>query len=154
MKSSNLILLIFSIFISFSCNDPCDLVDCGQNGICIDGDCECDPGYSGKFCENQTCAADFFVGTFSGTLKCDNSTEGNEIFVFTKISETVIRLTYENGIFSDFELDLTSCEASNFNFYVFFWDTQTITLVDEGIEFRVDYGGSGSNYECVGILTS
>ena len=51
MKKSILILFFVNLFISFlvgcgeeSSDDPCDGIDCGANGTCVDGTCECDVG--------------------------------------------------------------------------------------------------------------
>ena len=33
--------------------DPCEGVDCGTNGSCVSGACECNEGYSGSSCETQ-----------------------------------------------------------------------------------------------------
>lgn len=54
MKTSPLIILMsaLSLFI-FSCNDACDDVNCNNQGICDDGNCECDEGYEGAACENE-----------------------------------------------------------------------------------------------------
>ena len=32
-------------------DDPCDGIDCGQHGICNQGECECEDNYSGNRCE-------------------------------------------------------------------------------------------------------
>ena len=33
--------------------NPCDGVDCGSHGDCVDGVCECDDGWQGEFCDEQ-----------------------------------------------------------------------------------------------------
>ena len=33
--------------------DPCEGVDCGSNGTCVNGSCNCNDGYGGDNCENQ-----------------------------------------------------------------------------------------------------
>lgn len=45
-------LVLFSIQ---SCNDPCDDINCGPNGTCVDGTCECDPGFLGANCDQTLC---------------------------------------------------------------------------------------------------
>lgn len=56
------IIGLLSIFF-ISCIDPCKDKQCG-NGYCIEGDCFCQDGYSGKNCEIME--SDKFVGSFTG----------------------------------------------------------------------------------------
>ncbi len=65
--------------------DPCDTIDCGDNGSCEDGACVCTNGYAGELCdeetpcvgidcgENGTCVV---VGA-EGICECDTGYEGN-----------------------------------------------------------------------------
>ena len=48
------------------CSDPCDDVDCGANGTCVEGTCNCDPGYEGLSCETEIRAK--YIGTYSGDV--------------------------------------------------------------------------------------
>jgi hypothetical protein len=156
MKSSYLILLVFSILLSFSCNDACDLVDCGQNGICNDGTCECDPGYGGKFCENQNCAPDFFEGTYQGILNCNNSKTFDYNLTLKKISETIVNMEFDDGKSIDFDLNLFTCSANTLDSGFFYsWD-YTITYISEGaIQLRVVTSVTqGEDCDCKGTLVS
>lgn len=56
------IIGLMSIFL-ISCIDPCKDKQCG-NGYCIEGDCFCQDGYSGKNCEIME--SDKFTGSFTG----------------------------------------------------------------------------------------
>jgi hypothetical protein len=50
------ILFMTSIGFMISCEplpDPCDGIDCGANGTCVAGICECDAGYDGEFCDDN-----------------------------------------------------------------------------------------------------
>ncbi len=54
MKRLTSLLFTLLIFVFFSCeNDPCIDITCNNNGICIDGICECPDGFEGKYCEEQ-----------------------------------------------------------------------------------------------------
>lgn len=50
-----LLYLCFAVVLFTACGDdpidPCAGVDCGVNGTCIDGTCDCEDGYSGVNCE-------------------------------------------------------------------------------------------------------
>lgn len=37
---------------------PCDNVNCGNYGTCVEGSCQCVNGYSGANCENKVCSVD------------------------------------------------------------------------------------------------
>ncbi|KAK6173688.1 hypothetical protein SNE40_017095 [Patella caerulea] len=41
------------------CKDPCDDVECLNNGVCVDGICNCPCGFSGSDCGVDLCAAEF-----------------------------------------------------------------------------------------------
>lgn len=49
MKSFS-IFIIFFICVLGSCTDPCKKMNC-QAGNCVDGKCDCPPGYSGANCQ-------------------------------------------------------------------------------------------------------
>jgi len=40
---------------SSGCKDECEDLNCGPNGTCVDGTCECDQGYSGANCQTNVC---------------------------------------------------------------------------------------------------
>lgn len=71
MKRINLLLFaMFSIAILTSCTDPCDDVNCLNEGICDDGTCECIAGFEGKNCEILT--RDSIAGNFAIASTCDD----------------------------------------------------------------------------------
>jgi|GEM_PF-1949115 len=46
-------LIVLSILLStmsMSCSDQCKQNDCSYHGYCLDGNCNCDEGYSGESC--------------------------------------------------------------------------------------------------------
>lgn len=62
---SAVLMLIF-----FSCNNPCEDVECKNGGVCLDGNCECSEGYSGDDCGTEVRSV--FIGTFNVTETCPN----------------------------------------------------------------------------------
>lgn len=76
MKTTNF-LIFFFVLLTFSvtnqsCTDPCNDVDCGNNGTCFDGVCICDEGYEGTNCE--TTSATKYIGTYSAVDICNGQT--------------------------------------------------------------------------------
>ncbi len=63
-----------------ACSDPCDNIDCGANGTCVDGECQCDEGYSGVNCETNVCDAincnNGDCDPVTGACTCDEGYEG------------------------------------------------------------------------------
>ena len=81
----NLIYLCFVVLLFTACGDdpvdPCADVDCGANGVCVTGTCDCEDGYSGVNCEifdpcfNIECGEN---GTcVDGTCDCDDGYYGD-----------------------------------------------------------------------------
>ena len=48
MLISVMTMVVFAACIE---QDPCDSIECLNDGICVDGTCICESGYSGKYCE-------------------------------------------------------------------------------------------------------
>lgn len=71
-------LLLLTIFISISqsCRkDACETTTCYNNGVCIDGSCDCPDGYSGEQCQNHDAANG--NTSSSSTNNTNNSTDNN-----------------------------------------------------------------------------
>lgn len=72
-----------------SCKDACDDINCGANGTCVDGTCNCDPGFSGATCDINVCeTVDCNNGTcdpVTGACACNEGYEGD--FCETEIRE-------------------------------------------------------------------
>lgn len=53
----NLFRFLFTLSVSIflislqSCSDKCESVACLNDGLCVDGTCECPPGYTGTYCQ-------------------------------------------------------------------------------------------------------
>lgn len=155
MKVSYFIMLSFIFLISLGCNDPCNMVDCGQNGVCIEGDCECDPGYGGKYCENQNCVTDFFVGTFSTSLQCEDDNTSSYIIKLEKLSDTSLTMIIA-GVSVDLNLDLDNCTATGENLNFFFNRYYTLTYIgNRALQLEVRSNGLlVDENSCKGTMTN
>lgn len=65
MKATTFILAIITTFL-FACDSRCKYKDCGRNGVCDKGFCECTDGYTGEHCEYET--RSYYKGHRYGTL--------------------------------------------------------------------------------------
>jgi len=69
MKKLYLALLLISVsLLSNSCVDKCKNVNCNQ-GICVEGTCNCYPGYSGEFCDIKLTSQ--FKAEWLGSFACE-----------------------------------------------------------------------------------
>ncbi len=83
-----LCLLLFQGLCSCEIPDPCAGIDCGDNGTCEEGICDCDPGYTGENCENTEDPCNgFFCGEHGacvgGTCVCESDYEGDACEIHT-----------------------------------------------------------------------
>lgn len=76
-----------------NCGDACDDVNCGANGTCVEGDCQCDDGYIGTLCDTENRAK--FIGTWtSDAWICDGDTEMGTVVISN--GSTINELTVTN----------------------------------------------------------
>ncbi|MCB0533047.1 MAG: calcium-binding EGF-like domain-containing protein [Lewinellaceae bacterium] len=81
------------IFFALACadKDACKDVDCGANGTCIDGVCDCIDGYEGAACAEEW--AQKFLGEYEGFDVCPSGTIPlNKPVKITRISATEVQL--------------------------------------------------------------
>ncbi len=72
----NFLLIACMTLLGLSC-DPCQNTTCQNDGTCIDGDCECLPGFEGSQCEIWTSSK--ISGNLVITSDCNGGTaESNE----------------------------------------------------------------------------
>jgi len=72
LKLLSLSILLFAGLTFTSCDpDPCKDVVCdADHGICLDGTCDCDPGYSGSDCAILLRSA--YIGTYNAVEVCSS----------------------------------------------------------------------------------
>ncbi len=68
LKNMLFFMLLAGLFVSSCENELCDDVVCVNNGICIDGKCDCPPGFEGDFCEEFS--RDKILGNFDVSSNC------------------------------------------------------------------------------------
>ncbi|MBX2892269.1 MAG: hypothetical protein KF734_15180 [Saprospiraceae bacterium] len=86
-------------------SDPCKDVECGANGICIEGTCDCDPGYElGASSQCDVEWATKFLGSYTGTDGCGGAL--TQPVNITRISERRIRITNFGGFGSYVDADI------------------------------------------------
>ena len=64
-------ILFLLTIINNSCTDKCKDVNC-NNGICLEGNCSCDFGWTGDACDTKISSK--FFGKWKGVLDCVNDT--------------------------------------------------------------------------------
>ena len=75
-KKSLSLMLLAIIFLSSCKNEPCDDIICQNNGICIDGLCDCPDGFEGELCEEFS--RQKILGNFDVSSDCvGDSSETN-----------------------------------------------------------------------------
>lgn len=116
--------LLLGAFLMFtpSCGetDPCKDVDCGLNGTCFEGVCECNEGYEGSACADEW--ATKFLGSYLGKDVVTASTTSpsgvgtynlTKPAVVTKKSGTVISISNFGGFDSFVEATISRENASD-----------------------------------------
>jgi len=129
----NLIYLCFAVLLFTACSDDDPMVDlcadieCGANGTCTTGTCDCDEGYYGDSCENAI--VDLFIGTWNG-VDC----EGDDYTIIISAGPTPTDLIILNT-----GLEITAEIESQSKFIM---PSQMITEPFFGITFTVDGDGT------------
>lgn len=71
LKLLTLALTVFAVFGMQSCeSDPCSTISCSDNGVCFDGSCLCDTGWTGADCSIPDTADPCDGVTCSGNGTC------------------------------------------------------------------------------------
>ncbi len=163
LKFLSITFTVISLFCVQSCTEPCDNVNCGDNGICIEGTCSCDAGYDGTDC--NIVIRSLFTGVYDVEEICD--TDPN----FTDTYESSINESFEgpqfitiNNLYNFESQNLTNPDAANVRasvsniggVYSLLIENQTITIAtldypDEFIDF--DVSGTGTYDPATFVIT-
>ncbi|MCB9045612.1 MAG: calcium-binding EGF-like domain-containing protein [Chitinophagales bacterium] len=107
-----IIMSFFSSVVYTACNkpkytyiDPCEGIECKNNGICISGACDCTTGYTGQYCEKKAITPYLGKWSFSQQLISSNNNpvsgpEKKYEVTVTEGAESVTFLNF-NGLLGD-----------------------------------------------------
>ncbi len=143
IKFLSVLALFFTMALFQSCeDDPCEGVTCLNDGICLDGTCDCSTGYSGADC--GTHCSEALIGTWEvtggQTVGCDLET-----YTFAEGStntEILITVTVTDGTTANTTGTLSfDCSTMTYEVPGFFSGTITFNgttftdVVDAGCTF-------------------
>lgn len=75
--------------------DECEDVVCNNGGACVSGTCNCATGYEGTNCDTKS--RDKFIGTWSGSDKCNLGTYDVTLTIASSSSEVNALITNPGG---------------------------------------------------------
>lgn len=138
-------------------SDPCKDVECGANGICIEGACDCDPGYelgtSGQ-CDTEW-SAKFVAASYTATSNCSGPYVGS----IARISANKIRINEYGGFTGPnfIEADVNAANTLSVNYLDVanrrFVGTGTLSGRSLTLTLSIDYNDGGPLDNCTDILT-
>ncbi len=133
MKHFMKYLLVGLTMFIFACSDPCEGINCENGGVCDDGTCLCETGYSGANCEVENRTA--FLGEWSGTVSCTGEEEDTTSFVATTSEEgnDKLLLTFDDGT------STLACATSPTTLVI-----QEFTVVDPFFGLMITTSGTGN----------
>lgn len=118
MKNMKFLFVAFFLaaaFIFTSCEeevDPCDAVVCQNDGVCMDGTCDCPEGTSGTLC--GTVWRDVLLGTHSASENCDQGSNWTYNITMTASSTDIRKFIIGNIYNEGHDVIATMTDANNF----------------------------------------
>jgi|SRR5690606_5316460 len=97
-----------------SCDDdPCKDVECGANGTCFDGVCQCNEGYEGTNCELEWTAK--FLGSYNVEDVCTGENPGTYLYETTisKVDDMTLRISNFAGFNQSLNVTVSRETASS-----------------------------------------
>lgn len=101
-------LLYILPLLLFACGDPCDDITCLNDGVCIDGTCECRPGFAADDCSREVPPKSVTIESITLTAVPTTDINGNswdsfggdpDLFAIIRINGQIAASTglFENG---------------------------------------------------------
>ncbi len=146
------IICLSSLVLFFACSDPCSDVTCLNDGVCIEGSCDCAEGYEGTTCETEK--RENLLGTWStNDYVCGAFTE-SKTFIITASDDSVLGIEIFNQINP---IDTLQGEITDSGFSVppqaiaggIFTISGSGSLMDDSLEISFTVDSS----ECLGVFT-
>jgi len=81
------------------CNDKCKKVECLNNGICVEGTCDCATGFEGTDC--AALSRDKFIGTYQVLDTCVAGNTSFPAHVVAGSTASSLVLTFNLGLAAD-----------------------------------------------------
>ena len=75
-RVTSVLFLLSMLFIASCKDEPCDTIVCQNNAPCIDGICDCPPGFEGELCDEFS--RQKILGNFDVTSNCTGDTSVTE----------------------------------------------------------------------------
>lgn len=110
MKYLQLFFSIVFLAFMFSCSDPCDDVNCGDNGTCDDGTCLCETGYVGTLCDGKI--IDLYTGNWvSDNFLCDGQGQDPVTLVIEE-GDSVTEIQFYDPLEPEFIYNVTYVDST------------------------------------------
>lgn len=92
------ILLSFTLVFMSSCeeDDPCELVVCLNDGVCVNGTCDCEEGFSGPDCSDQITPSAIKITNIK-VIRFPATRDNGSSWDLTNGADIYVTLDYDNN---------------------------------------------------------
>ncbi len=155
-----LAIMAATTFTMTSCDeDPCKDVECGANGACFEGACECNQGYQGTNCDVEWKTK--YIGNYNTAETCVGSTDVSNFANSITQGADAFTLTISNfgdsGAFGT--ATITEADKVTVASQTITIGGNAITVVGDGtfadgkLTIRYTGTGTGVSFDCTMVMT-